>query len=327
MLITVARVKALSGPGGLSPEEINAVTTELTVLADAAYTPIPEPPANLANPEARRRYKSRLARVQEINRTPSRGSVERLRRRIPALAALAKTKAVRPEVFEALLSTIEPELALLRDPGYERPRAEKTEAVKLAGRVESLLEAILPKVVIGPPELAASRDWRRIQVAWRLTGRYLLAANTVAQRSAADKWLKLVAPSADRLAVAKLLDPTEVALLKMEARHLSEELYEFPPIDRMVTYCAMFPWYHPRRSLTRLNARLELLRRLTAAGKVRREVVAKAIPNLKADLKTLTEHEGVKSLTAAERAEANATRAAAKAMILRIEAQLQTSAP
>ena len=98
-------------------------------------------------------------------------------------------------------------------------------------------------------------------------------------------------------------------------------VYRRPPTDARVTCYAMAFTAPARRSFMRLRARVAILKRLSESGRLNPAVLAKVLPTVRADVRTLSEDKELARLGQG-RTEAEALRKQVEPILAAIEKQL-----
>ena len=160
--------------------------------------------------------------------------------------------------------------------------------------------------------LEKTPEWKTIQGAWDFVGPLAESGkSTEAQRKQADERFKTAKSSMDKLVAAGLLSPAESGLLQAQADTLREEVYRNPPTDPNLvtpTCYAMIGTVPARQSLQELSKRLPLLQHLAQQDRLHESVLARLVPTIEADVKTLTDEKELAKLQPKERAEAEKLR-------------------
>ena len=300
-----AGVNKLQKAGLLSPAEAGLLDKDLAVLVQGV--------------KAKRPTEMRATCYLPMVVTPAKDSYQRLADRLPLLENLAASDTLKPEVLEKILGSIERDVATLANEKHlaRLSETERAKATKVRDTARTQLQEIRRR--LNPDALVnleGTDDWRRIMDTWKTAVPLAESGkSTTAQREAAKKKLEAACEAALRLAKADLLSDAEARLLCDEAERLRKDIYRNPPTDCRVMCYDMAFMPPARSSLDSLSRRLPLLRKIAANGKLQPAAMQKIIPNIEADIKTLSDEKQVAKLSA----EAQAT---AKALVPQVQAAL-----
>ena len=161
--------------------------------------------------------------------------------------------------------------------------------------------------------LEKTPEWKMIQGAWEYVGPLAESGkSTDAQRKESDEKLNAAKTAVDKLAGSGLLNAAEAGLLTAEAESLRKELYRNPPEpapgEARVECYKMMLIVPAEKSLQRLSQRLPLLEQLTKEGRLDQPVLAKVLPTMEADVKTLSDKKELAKLLPEKREEAEKLR-------------------
>ena len=179
--------------------------------------------------------------------------------------------------------------------------------------MQAQVEKIRERLGDKGPWLEKRPEWKTVQESWDLvTPLAKSGQSTEAQRKEADEKLKAAETAVGKLAHLGFISYSESRLLNTEAAKLHEDLYRNPPVptageERTLCY-DMMGIQPAKESLQRLSQRLPLLEQLIKEGQLGEPVLAKILPTLEADLKTLTDEKELAKLQPNERAEAEKLR-------------------
>ena len=131
--------------------------------------------------------------------------------------------------------------------------------------------------------------------------------------------MKAALAAVDGLMRAGKLTAAEAQLLKAVAARLKSDMYKYPPSDRSVKCYKMKHLEPARASLGRLSARLPLLQKMVASGRVKPVVLARVLPAVRKDLTQLTSAAKLKPLRPDEKKKAAALAQKIKTVLKKIE--------
>jgi hypothetical protein len=174
-------------------------------------------------------------------------------------------------------------------------------------------------------DLKDSADWKVIEDAWAFgTPMARNGESTTKQREESDGKFKAANDAAQRLVAAGLISAAEAGLLAVEAEKIKTEIYLNPPTDYNAKCYESMEFIPAANSMGHLTARLPLLEKVTASGKVTPDVVEKILDSISADMAILSnEKELAKLENDQKRAEAAKTRDAVREQMRRIGALLE----
>jgi len=191
----------------------------------------------------------------------------------------------------------------------------RSKAVAALTAVQQRLDAVAP--------LAADPRWETIADVWRFA--HPLAdsqRSTTAQRQQAAAQLAVARAALERLLHAGRLDQAEHDLLAGLTHSMERAMCLNPPTDTRIM-CYTMPVFVPASmSLEALAARLPLLKRLASSSYVTPAVMEKVLPAVEADLAVLTDAGELARLDEAQRAKAEQTAAAVRAIVAKLKAAI-----
>ena len=242
---------------------------------------------------------------------PAHYSLKRLQERLPLLEKMAVARAVKSEVVAKALGTVEDDLEILGNAKEIEPlkEAERAEAKKIRDAGQAALAKIQAAARGTDTSLAQSSAWRAVTDGMAAVAPLAQSGKSTEQeRQAADGQLKAAEAAADKLTAEGLLAWPEAEILKAEMQKLRGEMVRNPPTDtKLVCYGAA--QFHPpaQQSIERLTDRLPLLQKMIASGKITPEVLARVLPTIEADVKTLSDEKALGQLDKDRQAEARSS--------------------
>ena len=231
---------------------------------------------------------------------PAHDSLSRLQARLPLLEKLAADEKIHPDAVRKVLATIEADVVYLDAEEHlkeftpkDRPEAEKARDAARAAleRVKSRLDgsAQRPPRPATPDNLTSSKDWAVVIHYWQTVKPLAESGlSTEKQREDAEKCLAAATEAIKRLTDAGELSEGESGLLLAQAQGLRQDMLRNPPTDCKVTCYDMAMVSPEQQSLSRLQARLPILKKMAAQGKLHPAVIEKTLPPIEADLKQLS---------------------------------------
>jgi hypothetical protein len=185
------------------------------------------------------------------------------------------------------------------------------------------------KPAVGKPgDLKESADWMVIEDAWTFgTPLAKSGQSTTKQREESDGKFKAAEEAAKRLVAVGLITAAEAGLLAREAGCLRMEIYREPPTgtngSSLPCYGPVPAWGNTAADVSAggLAARLPLLEKLAASGKVNPAVAEKVLGTIETKFAVLSDEKELARLeNDQKRAEAAKTRDAVKAQMEKVKA-------
>jgi len=200
----------------------------------------------------------------------------------------------------------------------------KTAAPQLPHDQPGLFKALATDASPGAKTLLMTQEWQTVMAAWNEAGPLARSGrSTTAQRQWAQERLDAAVRAVHALTIVGLLTVQEAELLRGDAANLSADMVRTPPTDFRGTCYDMAILPPAQQSFQRIAARLPLLEKLLAEGKIQPPAGAKIIAGMEADLAVLTQEKELAALEAGEQAKAVEARDAAKAQLETLKALLE----
>jgi hypothetical protein len=256
--------------------------------------------------------------------------MERLKDRLDALWALAKSENTRPEVCEIMVGSVSADLQYLKH-GTDlrllqiRPTGnpeEESPVEKLRKQAGALLNKVEDQTRIGEDPLRKTVMWTRIAMAQRLAGSP--APHSSFQQELVEQWYHEASEAAEQLARNGLLTLGESLVIKADAAFRIQSnryLVDDDPVGQL----AELKHYSAQVSLNRLKDTLPPLSRVLREGNARPEyleIIGRCAQMLRDDCLKVAEADGV-ALDDAERKQAANILPQARGMLAEIETALK----
>jgi chorismate mutase len=280
------RIGTLQKDGLLSESEAGLLKSELSGIVEGV--------------EAKRAVDQRMATCYEPGMIrPAHDSLKRLQERLPLLEKLAAAKSVNPEVVAKVLCTVEDDLAILSRPKLveDLKPPERSDAPKVRNAAQAALTKIQAVARGIDTSLAKSAAWKTVTDGMAAVAPLAESGkSTERQRQVVEGQLDAAAVAADKLVAEGLLTWAEGEFLKAEMQKLRSEMLRDPPTDTSIQCYQQMVLLPAQQSMDRLTDRLPLLQKMIAQGRISPEVLARALPTVEADLKTLSDEKALGQL-------------------------------
>jgi hypothetical protein len=294
-------VEALRAAGSLIDAEAGLLQKDLALLTSGV--------------QEKRPTEMRMATCYEpmAYTMPVEGSMARLSERLPLLEELAVGETLRPEVIEKVLATVERDVATIgrKDLVDQLPEDQRAKAVEIHDKAQTLLDGIHARLKQGAAAPPPSPELTLVAGPWKPEPDE--AAGRDNYYAAYQEKLGKVRAAAKKLAASGRLSSEERGLLEQEVQRAEIEI-------KIATTCYDTAGMPPaKESLQRLSARLPILKKLAAEGRLHPVALTRVLDSIAQDARTLSDEKMLSALSGDEKARAAEVRAGVEALLAEIK--------